>query len=289
MIRMTSFLPVIVFQRLRFAVVFAFTFCNLSYGNAQCPAVFEENPGVPFLSYYCDRFSFSVARVPVRFHQDICYSKCLKHAPCLYYHYDVTMRHCVMCIISNVSSNRVINLQIGSQIEVYSAMPYPDVVHSRINDCEQFDDTCNTRWFAGNGGLRYSINLWDLDTIEYCVHTNHASYVGGLRLTARSNNTQIFGGCMDQAHLIRDTRYVRTQHRDLLEVYVIYGDNLMGLGLRTSYGGGPDGSEPSFLEFFGDDVGSGTMCRLRGRGLVDGEVRAGALIDGIRFRFNECD
>ena len=85
-----------------------------------CPIEFEGNSDFSSFDRYCNLNSFSLARIPAEFREDICYSKCLVFDTCAYYVYDVTNTQCVVCLRNHA---RFGELHVGAVLQGYSAVP----------------------------------------------------------------------------------------------------------------------------------------------------------------------
>ena len=263
------------------------------HSMAQCPTVFEENTEVAALSYYCTVYSYSVARIPVHLHEDICYSKCLIHEKCLYFHYDVTITHCVMCLQNDVTEH-VVNLQTGSELEPFPVTSFPPevVVHSRIDTCAILTDNCATSRFGGGGG-QYNYDVIPMDTtissIQFCSLASNARwrhYLGGFNITLSNGHSIARGRCMLYNLGVHEPRYDLASDEVITSIIVHYDQYIVGVSMRTNLSG--VGGTALGPEFLSPGLGMGQMCIVRGHGLAAIESWAGSIVDGIRFRFREC-
>ena len=86
------------------------------------------------------RYIYSVSRIPVNLHEGICYNKCLIREKGLYYHYDVIIMHCLVCLQNDVSQH-VVNFLADSKLEPYLVTSFPpeivSLAHRLMSDSAQ--------------------------------------------------------------------------------------------------------------------------------------------------------
>ena len=256
-----------------------------THSNAQCPIVFEERPDIELFNQYCKQMAFSLSRIgPDRYRGDICYSKCMKSAACIYFKYDDNNARCIVCLrpVSQFANPKV-GIEVEEYNDVYSSVFARIGIEFNVSACDFLDYTCSTRWFGlpDEGYNRYEIeNIEQISSLQFC---EHGGIIGGFIMTFDTNVSYSIG-CDDNYRYYHMRDKLECSANELITgVYLAYSEYyLYGIQFHTN-----EGNVVQDMRNAGSS-NDNNHCMIQRGDFVGIEVPSEVFMDSIRFQFSKC-